>query len=687
MRSRRPPADHLGRAGSRSPRSLPPATVPVAPRPDLLVARWARQWVAWIAAQARVDAVALLLAEPGSGALRLTSAHGASPDGPAWTLGAPILAHGPREPRPALCPLAAPARAMLAAGWREQGLVLGWARALWFHDAPLGVVCAGRRRGALSPWQRRRLHAATLQLRDALLIGRGSGGAAPAAAGPTPMAWRALVEHSPTLALVLDAEGRIRYGNPAVARALGYPASALAGQRLDDLAATREDAASLAVALGAPPTSPWEAHRLRLQLRHRDGSPRVFEAVIADLRAEPAVAAVVVCARDVSEHERLDAELQQARKLEVLGRLASGVVHDFNNSLTVVTGYGELLLAELAPDDPRRDHVAEILKAGRSAGALVAQLLAFSRRQEPAPAVLDLNAIAASTARMLARLLGEHIQVETELEPRLGLVWADPTQVQQALLNLAANARDAMPQGGRLRIRTANVFWSEPSAERGTVRAPGGGVLLSVSDTGTGIPAEVRGYIFEPFFTTKEEGQGTGLGLATVYRIMRQNGGSVWVSTHEGTGTTFTLHFPRLDALPTHPIAVPPPPARALGSETVLLVEDEAQVRTLTARLLQAHGYTVLPAADARAAAALSARYPGPIHLLLTDVVLPDLRGHALAQQLAAQRPGLRVLYISGYGEDAVRGVGLLPAGVGYLPKPFTAEALVTRVRATLDAE
>jgi PAS domain S-box-containing protein len=682
MRSRRPLADPR-RDGPR-----PPCVAPLWPLhggpPDSPAdgahPTGAERWAAWIARYAQVEVVALLLADPHSGGLRLAASHGA----PAEAL-APAdwrLASRPHLPVAVLSPLDPSARAALAAWWRARGAILRWARTLWLGDELLGLVGAGGRRpDPLSAAQRRRLHAAALCLRDALLAERAPDAGRRALASPAAR-WRTLVEHAVDLAVVVDAAGRVVYCNPAVGRLLGYAPRALVGRPLVSLAATARDAAALRALLDQPGGE--QAPRVRL--RHQDGTSRLVEVTAVGRRGGPGRTAVLLWARDREEQERLETELHQAQKLEVVGRLASGVVHDFNNLLTVISGHTELLLAALAADDPRREFATEIARAASDAAALASQLLAFSRRQEPAPEVLDLNALVLATARMLRRLLGEHIRVETELEPQLGAVRADPLQVQQALLNLPVNARDAMPHGGCLRLRTANVFWSEPGDERGVVAAPGGGVLLSVSDTGTGIPRTVLGYIFEPFFTTKQEGRGTGLGLATVYRIMRQNGGSVWVSSHEGAGTTFTLHFPRVDAPRPHAPVGAAHSVRATGQETVLVVEDEPAVRALAARWLQARGYTVLTAPTGRAALDLSAEHAGPLHLLVTDVVLPDLPGHALAQQLAAARPELRVVYISGYDAETVRGRGLLPAGGDYLPKPLAAETLAARVRAALDA-
>src|SRR5438874_2301315 len=375
---------------------------------------------------------------------------------------------------------------------------------------------------------------------------------------------------------------------------------------------------------------------------------------------------------------RSEEQLRQAQKMEAVGRLAGGIAHDFNNLLTVITSYGDLLLEDLAPDDPRRDDVDQIRKAAEGAAALTRQLLAFSRQQVLEPKVLDLRAILAGTEKLLRRLIGADVHLATSLAPDLGAVKADPGQLEQIIINLAVNARDAMPGGGRLTIEATGMEEVEGR--------PGRWVMLAVSDTGNGMDEQTKARIFEPFFTTKESGKGTGLGLATVYGIVKQAGGFIWVDSEPGGGTTFKVYLPRVDE-PAEPADARPAPAEVRGgTETVLVVEDAASVRMVTRQVLERHGYTILEAPNGDTALRLAAKHHGPIDLLLTDVVMPGLSGRQLAEQLVRLRPSMKVLYVSGYGENAVVHHGILESGVAYLQKPFTPETLARRVRDTLDA-
>ncbi|MCI0457416.1 MAG: response regulator [Gemmataceae bacterium] len=391
--------------------------------------------------------------------------------------------------------------------------------------------------------------------------------------------------------------------------------------------------------------------------------------------------------QEVEDRKRLEAQLLHAQKMDAVGRLAGGVAHDFNNLLTIITGYGELLLAGLRPDEPLRGLAAEITRAGERAAALTRQLLAFSRQQVVAPKVLDLNAIVTDVSKMLQRLIGEDVVLATALAPNLGRVKADPTQVEQVLLNLAVNARDAMPRGGKLTVETANVDLDEAYAHTHPEVQAGRHVLLAVSDTGCGMTEEVKARIFEPFFTTKELGKGTGLGLATVYGVVKQSGGSIAVYTEVGRGTTFKVYLPRLVEMAETTRGGPAAPPIPRGSETLLLVEDEAGVRALARHALQASGYTVLEASNGVEALRLADQYGAPIRLLVTDVVMPGMGGRELHAQLTALYPGLKVLFMSGYTDDAVFRHGVLEAGLPFLQKPFTVDALARKVRETLDRE
>ena len=378
--------------------------------------------------------------------------------------------------------------------------------------------------------------------------------------------------------------------------------------------------------------------------------------------------------------------LRQAQKMEAVGRLAGGIAHDFNNLLTVIVSYCDLMLEDLAAGDPKRADLGEIRKAADGAAALTRQLLAFSRQQVLEPRVMDLKATIASTEKLLVRLIGEDIRLTTSLAPDLGAVRADPGQLGQIIVNLAVNARDAMPAGGRLTIEAANVEMDEAYVRGHAPAGPGRYVMLALSDTGIGMDEQTQARIFEPFFTTKGVGKGTGLGLATVYGIVKQSGGFIWVYSEPGRGTTFKVYLPRVDE-PAEAAAAPAVQAEPRrGAETVLLVEDAASVRVVTRQVLERYGYTVLEAPDGETALHLAAKHPGPIHLLLTDVVMPGLSGRQLVEQLARLRPDMKALYTSGYAANAIAHHGILESGIAYLAKPFTPETLARRVREVLDA-
>jgi two-component system, cell cycle sensor histidine kinase and response regulator CckA len=388
--------------------------------------------------------------------------------------------------------------------------------------------------------------------------------------------------------------------------------------------------------------------------------------------------------QDVTERRTLEEQYQQAQKMEAVGRLAGGVAHDFNNLLTVILGYCELLLADCQPGDPHQEDIAEIQRAGARASGLTRQLLAFSRKQIIEPTVLDLNAIATDMQAMLGRLIGEDVNVVLVLGPDLAPVKADRGQVEQVLMNLAVNARDAMPKGGTLTIETANVELDERYAKTHATVTPGPYVALTVTDTGTGMTPEVQARLFEPFFTTKEIGKGTGLGMATVYGIVARSGGSVGVYSEIGKGSSFKVYFPRVetaDMVMEAPRPVAPVP---VGMQTVLVVEDEDGLRELARKLLLRQGYTVLVAANADEALRLVAANAS-IDVLLTDVVMPGASGPELTRQLVEQRPALRVIYMSGYTEDAIVQRGVLKPGIAFLNKPFTSETLGAKIREVLE--
>jgi PAS domain S-box-containing protein len=424
------------------------------------------------------------------------------------------------------------------------------------------------------------------------------------------------------------------------------------------------------------------------RFRHGDGSYRWTRSAIRLIREEAGPAREAVGAwsditdqkRAEEEQTRLREQLQQAQKLESVGRLAGGVAHDFNNLLTVINGYTSMLLEELTPDNPMHESVMEIKIAGERGAALSQQLLVLSRKNVVQQKYINLNDIIVEVEKMLGRVIGEDVRLESALSPSLQQVQADPGQLHQVLMNLAVNARDAMPGGGTLRIETANVDFEEGGLPAGMT--PGRYIQLKVSDTGIGMSKDVQSHLFEPFFTTKEIGKGTGLGLATVYGIVKQCGGSILADSEPGRGTVFTIHLPRADAVDAEETAEPVA-SMLRGTETILVVEDQEQLRVLAGRMLRRYGYRVLEAADSAEAQLHSKNYEGEIHLMLTDIVMPGLSGLELADLFKAQRPLMKVVFMSGYSDRAVaRSLEL--AGI-YLAKPFSPTALASKVREVLD--
>jgi PAS domain S-box-containing protein len=408
------------------------------------------------------------------------------------------------------------------------------------------------------------------------------------------------------------------------------------------------------------------------------------EMAVHDIQfgGRPAELAVLI---DITGRRQLEEQLRQAQKMEAVGMLAGGVAHDFNNLLTIITGYSQLMLTSLPSEDANRYPVEQIMKAGERAAALTKQLLAFSRRQVVQPRVFDLNKLVTSLGTMLQRLIGEDVDLRLALGAEMGSVNADPGQIEQVLMNLVINSRDAMPQGGTLTIETQMVVLDESYTSRHLEARPGSHILLAVSDTGAGMDEFTKAHLFEPFFTTKAAGRGTGLGLSTVFGIVRQSGGSVNVYSELGLGTSVKVYLPSVD----QPVAAESESRKAgvkRGTETVLLVEDDEAVRALVRQALLRDGYKVLDSADPLEAQRISAEYRGRIQLLITDVVMPKVSGRELAERISQLRPNMKILYMSGYTDGAVLNSGILEEEVAFLQKPFTPDALTAKVREVLES-
>jgi nitrogen-specific signal transduction histidine kinase len=390
---------------------------------------------------------------------------------------------------------------------------------------------------------------------------------------------------------------------------------------------------------------------------------------------------------DITDVRRTEEQLLQAQKMEAVGRLAGGVAHDFNNLLTAILGYSELVLQDLGPDHPLAVDVQEIRAAGQSAESLTRQLLAFSRRQILQPRTLDLNKVLTRVDALLQRIIGEDIELTMKLAAPLGRVSADPGQIEQVVLNLAVNARDAMPNGGKLTIETANVVLDEEYAAQHAGASVGPHVMVAVTDTGSGMDAATQQRLFEPFFTTKEPGRGTGLGLATVYGIVTQSRGSIWVYSELGHGSTFKMYLPVTTEEVMAPGAIETTPASLSGTETVLVVEDQAEARSVICETLRRRGYTVIEAINGPDAIVKGRQPELMIDVMLTDVVMPGMGGRRVAEVLRATRPDLKVVYMSGYTDSAIVDHGILEPGVTFVQKPFATETLLRKVRDVLDAQ
>jgi PAS domain S-box-containing protein len=551
----------------------------------------------------------------------------------------------------------------------EYRMVAADGRVVWLHDIVTVKVNAD---GSV------RLHGIMLDVTDRR--------EAEAARQRTEAYYGALVDSAGDNIAVVTKDSTILYESPAVEHLIGYRPEELVGHRGIDLLEPADQERGRQF-LNEIFVHGQAGARLEYRVRHKDGSWRDIESVgrrIVDQEGRPVA---VLVSRDVTERKRLEEQLRQSQKMEAVGQLAGGVAHDFNNLLTAITGYTELLLAELRPDDPMRGDLEEIQAATSRAATLTRQLLAFSRRQLLQPLPLALTEVVSGLEGMLRRLISEDIALRIDYGPATYPVLADAGQIEQVILNLVLNARDAMPSGGTLNIRTGNVDL-EPGALPGQGFRPGRYVVLTVSDSGAGIAPEALPHIFEPFFTTKDPGKGTGLGLAMVYGIVEQSGGCIRVETGLGRGSTFAVYLPAMD--PDHPTqmgaARRPPERLPRGTETVLFVEDEPALRSFGQQVLERQGYRVLAAIDAADALHRYREVEGDLHLLITDVVMPGLSGPELSRRLEGLCPGLKVLYMSGYADDAILRYGVREQSVSFLHKPFSPEVFARKVREVLDA-
>jgi PAS domain S-box-containing protein len=493
---------------------------------------------------------------------------------------------------------------------------------------------------------------------------------------------RAVVDGTSDSVFVKDLEGRYLTVNAAGAELLGRPAVELIGKTDAELQTPSHDVIRSremrVISTGGSQTfehtTTWS------------GAPRTYLSTTSPYRdGRGTVLGVVWISRDVTEFKRLEEQFRQSQKMEAVGRLAGGIAHDFNNLLTVINGYCELVFSSMNTDDPNRELIAEVQKAGERAGKLTRQLLAFSRKQMLQPRAVNVNALVDDLHHLLRRLISEDVELELRLAPDLGMARVDPGQFEQAIVNLAVNARDAMPEGGRLTINTSNA--ELVGAGEDTIDGPRDGayICVSLTDVGHGMDESVRGRIFEPFFTTKEQGKGTGLGLAMVYGFVIQSGGHIEVESEPGAGSTFRLYLPRDEAGATPARGIPEAEPQIRGTETLLLVEDDESVRSLSRLILQSYGYTVLEASNGEDGLRVAQGHAGPIQLLVTDLVMPRMSGRRLADVLGAARPGLKVLLLSGYTDETVIRHDVVRSGFAFLHKPFTAMALARRVREVLD--
>ena len=499
---------------------------------------------------------------------------------------------------------------------------------------------------------------------------------------------RAIVDNSPIAIIVMDPNLRITRWNPSAEQMFGWSSDEMLGQPY--VAIVPEERMKEHLRLRAELRRGEVVTNFETQRLRSDGSLVDVILSVAALRdPDGASRGFAVLMTDVTERRKLEMQFRQALKMEAVGQLAGGVAHDFNNLLTVITSYSGLLLAQLRHDDPMRSDIEQIGGAANRAAALTRQLLAFSRQQVLRPRVLTLNDVVTGLQSLLRRVVRENIDIVTSLDPELGLVEADPGQMEQVIINLIVNARDAMPEGGTLMIQTANVDFDDVymSRHQDVTIAPGQYALIAISDTGTGMPPEVQARAFDPFYTTKAPGEGTGLGLSTVYGIIKQSDGFVWLYSEPGQGTTFKVYLPLATKAAEAVGREKDRAVRLGGGETILVVEDDGVLRAVACRAIRAFGYQVLTASNGREALEICEHHDERIHLIVADVVMPEMNGGDLARRIAEHHPAIKVLLMSGYMRDTVVRQNIVRDGVAFLEKPFTPDILVARIREVLDGD
>jgi PAS domain S-box-containing protein len=496
--------------------------------------------------------------------------------------------------------------------------------------------------------------------------------------------FRLITENAVDMIAVVDTNGRRLYNSPSYGKILGYSNEEL--ESTNSFEQIHPEDREKVQRAAAETMRTGHGNSLEYRMRHKEGNWRALESRASAIVREGRVDRLVIVNRDVTERKRLEEQFRQSQKMEAIGRLSGGVAHDFNNLLGVIIGYGEVLQEGITADSPMRSCIDEVLKAGHRAAGLTRQLLAFSRQQQMDPRVLDLNIVVRDMEKMLKRLIGEDVRLLTRLDGSLARIKADQGQIEQVVMNLAVNARDAMPKGGELVIETSNYYVDEKFTRQYPYpMSVGHYVSLNVTDNGIGMDAATRVRVFEPFFTTKEKGHGTGLGLSMVYGVVKQSGGYIDVQSEPGQGASFRILLPVAEKEISEQGTTKAPSELLHGNETILLVEDETSLRKLTRHLLELCGYTVLEADSGAQALNLSREHEGAIHLLLTDVVMPAMSGKILADEMLKDRPETHIVFMSGYTGQTVGQHGVLAEGSFYLQKPFTKNGLARKVREALD--